>query len=202
MSLYRTLTEKPWQRLSDADFAASLHTMPPQRVALRFFLAVVTIMFGLFLVAYVIRMELDDWRPMPETPQLWVNTGILFFSSMVLQWTRNRLDAGDPAKVRLGLLLGGIVTLVFVLSQLNVWQDMYAAGYVLYNNPANSFFYVLTGIHALHLLGGLFVWTRASFRVWFGGTLEEVRLGVELCTVYWHFLLLVWLVLFAVLSYT
>jgi cytochrome c oxidase subunit 3 len=61
---------------------------------------------------------------------------------------------------------------------------------------------VLTGVHVVHILGGLFVWIRAIFRVLTGMEHEKIRLSVELCAVYWHFLLLVWLVVFAVLSYT
>ena len=70
-------------------------------------------------------------------------------------------------------------------------------------NPANAFFYLLTGVHGLHLLGGLFVWARTLMRMTrLDVKPADLRLSVELCTVYWHFLLLVWLILFAVLSST
>ena len=70
------------------------------------------------------------------------------------------------------------------------------------SNPANAFFYLLTALHGLHLLGGLWVWGRTTTRVWEGTKVSEVRLSVELCTVYWHFLLLVWLALFGLLLST
>ncbi|MDT8399226.1 MAG: cytochrome c oxidase subunit 3, partial [Pseudomonadales bacterium] len=174
----------------------------PQRIALRFFLAIVGVLFTLFITAYFIRMELEDWRPMPESPLLWLNTLILFVSSVVLQWTRVMMNRGLKNKVKTGFLIGAVLTLGFVFGQLSVWQQMSAEGYYLYNNPANSFFYVLTGIHALHILGGLWIWTWAGIRLWSGTAVEGIRLSVELCAVYWHFLLLVWLVLFALLSYT
>ena len=63
-------------------------------------------------------------------------------------------------------------------------------------NPANAFFYLLTALHGLHLLGGLVAWGSTTAKVWRGVDVGDVRLSVELCTVYWHFLLLVWLVLF------
>lgn len=206
MNLYRTLTEMPWKQHGDEAAAIQAHSgiavLPPEKTALRLFLGVVTVLFTLFVTAYFVRMELNDWRPMPESPLLWFNTLLLFLSSITLQWTRQVLKQGEAAKVRLGLILGGLLTLGFVLGQVTVWRNMSAQGYFLYNNPANSFFYVLTGLHALHILGGLWVWLRASFRVWSGAAVEQIRLSVELCTVYWHFLLLVWLVLFALLSYT
>ncbi|MEX1033862.1 MAG: cytochrome c oxidase subunit 3 [Cellvibrionaceae bacterium] len=207
MNLYRILTEMPWKGHQDEAGALAAHpggavSVPPQKVALRLFLGVVGVMFALFITAYIVRMELSDWRPMPESSLLWFNTLILFLSSIALQWTRLALNRGQASKVKAGLLLGGLLTAGFVFGQVTVWRQMHAEGYILYNNPANSFFYVLTGIHALHMLGGLWVWMRASFRAWSGATMEKIRLSIELCTVYWHFLVLVWLVLFALLSYT
>lgn len=206
MNPFRLLTEKPWLNppIADGHFVASSQrsAVPAKKVALLFFLGVVSVMFGLFITAYFVRMELDDWRPMPEPALLWLNTGILFLASIVLQWTHNSLKRGQTRFLRPGLLLGALLSMAFVLGQYTVWQQMSAAGYVLYNNPANAFFYVLTGIHALHLLGGLWVWLYAGYRVWTGAAADRIKLSVELCALYWHFLLLVWLVLFALLSYT
>jgi len=202
----RALLEKPWNAHPTADGALPkmdfVQEVAPQKVALLFFLGVVAVLFGLFISAYFIRMSLDDWRPIPLSNLLWLNTGILFLSSFALQWTHNVLKRGDVHKLKTGLATGAILTLAFICGQLLVWQQMSGAGYLINNNPANSFFYVLTGIHVLHILGGLWVWTRASVRVWSGKGLEEVRLSIELCALYWHFLLLVWLVVFALLSYT
>ena len=83
-----------------------------------------------------------------------------------------------------------------------MWQQLSASGYFLTSNPANAYFYLITALHGVHLLGGLWVWARATGRVWRGTELGEARLSVELCTVYWHYLLLVWLVLFTLLLTT
>jgi len=202
MSLFRTLTDKSWEHQGSDTHFSKTRTAAPERIALRFFLGVVGVMFALFITAYFIRMDLEDWRPMPEPLLLWINTLILFISSVTLQWTRMILGRGQRNKLKSGLLAGGILSVGFIFGQLTVWQEMTGAGYYLDTNPANAFFYVLTGLHGIHLLGGLWVWTRASFKVWFGADVEEIRLSVELCTVYWHFLLLVWLVLFALLAST
>ncbi len=207
MSLFRVLSEKGWHRTPQTADGLSAEVNqalghPPQKTALMFFLAVVGVLFGLFITAYFIRMELEDWRPMPESQLLWVNTALLFLGSVALQWTHSQLKNGREAGVKAGLLLGALLTLGFVYGQYAAWQDMRAAGYYMYNNPANAFFYVMTGIHALHIIGGLWVWMRAGYRVWTGTSPEKIRLSVELCAVYWHFLLLVWLVLFALLSNT
>jgi cytochrome c oxidase subunit 3 len=68
------------------------------------------------------------------------------------------------------------------------------------SNPANSFFYMITAAHGLHLMGGLVALERTTAKVWRGAEMAQVRLSVELCTIYWHFLLLVWLVLLGLLT--
>jgi cytochrome c oxidase subunit 3 len=156
----------------------------------------------LFIIAYYIRMDLEDWRPMPEPTLLWFNTLMLFFCSVVMQWTRGAAKLGEQNKVKSGMVVAGALTLAFIFGQVSAWEELNNAGYFLANNPANSFFYLLTGLHALHILGGLWVWTRSTFKVLSGTEVKAIKLSVELCAVYWHFLLLVWLVLFALLSYT
>jgi cytochrome c oxidase subunit 3 len=204
--LFRTLTDKPWIRSPQTAEgltveASQATTLAPQKIALMFFLCVVGIVFGLFITAYFIRMQLDDWRPLPETSLLWLNTAFLFGASIALQWTQNLIKHGRQG-VGYAMVAGAVLTLAFVYGQTAAWQEMRAAGYYLASNPANSFFYVLTGLHAIHVLGGLWVWLRAGFRLWTGAEPEAIRLSVELCAVYWHFLLLVWLVLFGLLSNT
>jgi cytochrome c oxidase subunit 3 len=66
-------------------------------------------------------------------------------------------------------------------------------------NPAIAFFYLITGLHGLHLLGGLVAWGRTVARVWGDFDVAKIRHSVELCTLYWHFLLGVWVVLFGLL---
>ena len=70
-------------------------------------------------------------------------------------------------------------------------------------NPALAFFYLLTAVHGLHLLGGLYVWGRTLVRMRRKDVEAiDVQLSVELCSVYWHFLLFVWLGVFAVMLST
>jgi cytochrome c oxidase subunit 3 len=86
------------------------------------------------------------------------------------------------------------------VGQLLAWQQLRAAGYFVTSNPANSFFYMITAAHGLHLMGGLVALGRTTAKVWRGAEMAQVRLSVELCTIYWHFLLLVWLVLLGLLT--
>jgi cytochrome c oxidase subunit 3 len=183
----------------------------PARTGLWVFLAVATSFFTLFVAAYFIRMyphlaqgaALRDWRPVPEPAILWLNTGLLMAGSLGLQLARVAMGRNQFGRAAAGMWAGGVCALAFLAGQWLAWGQLQAAGYFAAGNPANAFFYVLTALHGLHVLGGLFVWTRAISRLTLGqAALVRTRLSVELCTVYWHFLLVVWLVLFALLLLT
>jgi cytochrome c oxidase subunit 3 len=131
---------------------------------------------------------------------LWFNTGVLVMSSIALQWAQMAARRNDMDVALVGLLAGGVSAFMFLAGQLLAWQQLNAAGYFLASNPANSFFYLITAVHGLHLMGGLVGLGRTTAKVLRGAEASQIRLSVELCTIYWHFLLLVWLVLLGLLT--
>jgi len=201
--LRQTFNVQPWvsEPADDAVSGASLNTNA-KAVALTAFLAVATSVFALFISAYTIRMDQPDWRPLTEPTLLWVNTFVLILASIAYHWTRNAAVGGQAERIKPGLAVSGALTILFLLGQLVAWRQLSAAGYYVNTNPANAFFYLLTAVHGLHMLGGMWVWARSTLKVWTGADADSVRLSIELCTVYWHFLLLVWIVLFGMLLST
>ena len=200
----QTINVSPWverRTIDDVPGDGAL-SLPPVKVGLGVFLAVATSLFALLISAYYMRMAGADWTTLAVPKGLWLNTGALILSSVAMQWTRVAARRGRIGGVRAGLITGGVFTICFLAGQLWVWQQLNASGYFVAANPANAFFYLLTALHGLHLLGGLWVWGKTTAKVGRGGAVGEVRLSVELCTVYWHYLLLVWLVLFALLLST
>ncbi len=170
------------------------------KVGLGVFLAVVSSLFALLIAAYFIRMETADWRPLPIPNLVWFNTGVLIASSAALQWATIAARKGLMDDVRLGVFAGGFCALLFLTGQLLAWRLMTASGYLVAGNPANSFFYLLTGVHGLHLAGGLVALGRTGEKMWRGVDLAQLRPSLGLCTTYWHYLLIVWLVLLAMLT--
>jgi len=160
---------------------------------------VVAVLFALLVTAYGGRMVYEDWRPAPQVNLLWANTFVLILSSVALQWALYSVRRGRMDAMRAGLLAGGTFTVVFLFGQVLAWRQLGAMVYFEVSNPAIAFFYLITGLHGLHLLGGLVAWGRTVVKVWGNFDVAKVRQSVELCTVYWHFLLLVWLVLFGLL---
>lgn len=200
----QTLNTQPWNANDPVENqpGRGVLNIDPAKIGLLSFIAVVTSLFALFLSAYMMRMKLGDWRPLPEPDLLWANTAILVLASFAFQLTRNAATRGLQSAVKIWLLVGGVCTILFLLGQLVAWQQLSAGGYLITGNPANAFFYLLTALHGLHLLGGMWVWGRTTARVLTGADVESVRLSVELCTIYWHYLLLVWVGLFGLLLST
>ena len=205
MSIFRILATKPWERneasLGDLHGGGEL-SLPTQKIGLFVFLSVVTVLFGLIAAANVMRMKFGDWQPLTDPQMLWVNTGVLAFSSLALQWASVSARRQNLKGLKIGFFLGGVLAVAFLAGQILDWWNLIDSGYVVLGNSAIGFFYMITAIHGLHLLGGLWAWGKSAVRIGRGVEIQELRLGVELCTLYWHFLLLVWLGMFALLLRT
>jgi cytochrome c oxidase subunit 3 len=200
--MFHELTAKPWatdQGKIDDLYAGGASTRAAKQLALRVFLAVVAVLFMLLVTAYGGRMAYEDWRPAPQVSLLWANTFVLILSSVALQWAQYSVRSGRMDAMRAGLLAAGAFTVVFLFGQVLAWRQLGTMVYFDVTNPAIAFFYLITGLHGLHLLGGLVAWGRTVAKVWGDFDVAKIRQSVELCTVYWHFLLLVWLVLFGLL---
>jgi len=206
MGFFQQITEKPWvaghSRIVDLHDRKAFF-LPSATLGLRLLLAAITVLFSLLVVAYHDRMMMGDWRTLPDPWLLWPNTVVLIVSSIGLQWASLSARRREIRGVKRGLLIGGMSAFLFLVGQLLAWQQLVELGYFAATNPANAFFYLLTALHGLHLLGGLVAWSWTSDRVWRrDAEVDRLRLCVDLCAVYWHFLLVVWLVLFALLLLT
>jgi len=153
------------------------------------FIGVASALFTLFVTAYVMRMAAVDATKIALPAQLWLSTACLVAGSVLMEWAARA--QGSPSAHRL-LWAGGIATMAFIGAQLWAWQALLDAKVGLAAHPAASFFYVFTALHGLHVLGGLVAWSVAmqAGAAW----------RVALCARYWHFLLVLWLGLYAALA--
>ena len=194
MSLIARLTEKSWE---SRPAAPETDRPPAAKVLLVLYFGVAVVLFGLVTSAYLMRMgmpgmahgPMGGWRPLPEPPLLWVNTGILLLASLAAEAARIAARGGRP----LGWgVAAGLLGLLFLLGQLLLWRQLVDAGHGLRGDPAAAFFYLITALHGLHVLGGLYFWARAMLAVRGEG---NAALRFQLTAAYWHFLLLVWLLM-------
>lgn len=176
--------------------------MPSKKVFLGGFLAVVTSLFMLFFSAYRIRMEYPDWVSLNDPQILWINSAFLILASVFYQYAKTSAHKNNEGGIRVGLVMAGLFTWCFLYGQYWAWQELNNQGYFIYSNPANAFFYMLTSVHALHILGGLWVWGRSTIKAWTGADAASMKSSVGLCAAYWHFLLVLWLIMFYLLLST
>jgi len=201
----KLLSEKPWLT-EGCDVSDTTREEPlsfrASYFGLKILLSVATVLFMLTVIAYAYRMTFGDWKPIPEPWLLWINTGFLVLGSVGMQKAWNSAYRGYLDGLKTGMLIGGVCIIAFLIGQCYVWEELVGTGYYASANVAAAFFYVLTAFHALHVLGGLVAWLRASSVIWRHKSIDKVRTTVELCAIYWHFLLFLWIVLFALLLLT
>ncbi len=169
---------------------------------------VVTMLFALVTIAYLMRSQFPDWRslagdlggPLDQPLRLWLNTALLLASSVCLQWASSSARRDQAAGLKRGLALGVVFALAFLLGQLGVWQDLNGRGYGVEGNPANSFFYLITGLHGAHLLGGLVALGVVVAHAGQGAAPAKLRGALAMCSLYWHFLFALWLLMFALVA--
>ena len=218
--LIRRLQERPWTEVGviagSHDLGGRASSAP--KVGLWVFLGVVSSVFTIFIGAYFMRMDMSHggvaaqnmqmWVPVDEPVLLWINTLLLVAASIAIQLAHSHAGRWGIAEMRRYFNAAGILTMLFLLGQGYAWQMLYSTGQYGVSSPAFSFFVLLTAVHGLHLVGGLYVWSRTAGKLRAG--LEDadlievgaIRQSMQLCATYWHYLLLIWIVLFAILLST
>ena len=206
-SIFQLLSQKPWDpeqaKIDNAHDGVTLD-VSRGKFGLRYLMVISTIFFCLFIVTYSDRLVYADWKSMPEPFLLWFNTIVLFITSAVFISAQiaSKKSQFDITKNR--LLIIGFLSLAFLIGQLLVWFQLISLGYYVSSNPANAYFYVFTALHGLHLIGGLVYWFLTIKKVWIPNdiVIAEAKHTIELCAIYWHFLLAVWVVLFGLMIFT
>jgi cytochrome c oxidase subunit 3 len=195
-----------WKRIVPADgdlHVATEYSPPPSSTAIWVFLFAVTMMFAAFSSALIVRKGSSmDWQSFTLPSILYFNTFLLLLSSVTLEVARRRvadfmgglkLHIGSPARwlyITLGL------GLLFVIGQYVAWRQLRAQGLYLATNPSSSFFYLLTAVHALHILGGLTALLLVISKL----SKSTLRRNTLVATSrYWHFMGVLWIYLMALM---
>lgn len=162
-----------------------------------FLLATCGSIFALFaslIIAYYWRSRTPPfWDPIDLPPTLWLSTGLLLVSSVTFEWARRLFRRGNHREASHLFVVTACLGAGFLSSQITAWRELVRAGVYLSQNPHSSFFYLFTGFHALHVLGGMVMLLIVLLRKY------PRRELVDVVVYYWHFLGVLWLVLFGVL---
>jgi len=208
---------------SSADFAARLRRA---RLGLIVGLTGIVMIFVSYSSAYVVRKGLPtldpetgtlvhDWLPLQLPKFLLVNTLVLLVSTLTMELARrqaarevlascNSSVATTPRTETQGmpwLAVTGILGLSFLAGQWLVWRELAARGFYVSTSPSSSFFYLLTGTHGIHLLGGILALLAASAASLLRQPAESRAVAVDITAWYWHFMTFLWVYILCLLEF-
>ena len=187
-------------RAEDCPVPETALRMDTAQVGLWAGLATISMLFAGFTSAYLVRRSGADWQPVSLPRILWLNTGLLLASSIALEIARARMKKGRREALKLWLGITLVLGLGFLMGQILAWERLAAQGVYLPTSPHSSFFYMLTAVHGLHLLGGILALLYAVGRASRASSQGSLARGIGLSATYWHFVGGIWLYLFVLLA--
>src|SRR5438105_3552745 len=194
----------PADRGGDGDSGDSSSSFPISnwQVGIWLLLTAIIMLFAGLSSAYIVLRGVPAWQNIQLPSLLWTNTAVLLLSSLAIELSRRAILRSDLPSMRRWLSVGGVLGLAFLAGQLAAWRQLVNAGVYLPSTLQSSFFYILTGLHGLHLMGGVVALSIVLVMA-FKNRLSALRYEpLKLCSTYWHVMdaLWVWLFLLLLLS--
>ena len=170
-----------------------------QKSAVIIIFGIATVLFSLIFTGYIYSVPPEqDTKYLLKPNLLWINTFILFVISFYFNKTTNELKKSEIINIKKNLLIIGGLSYLFLFGQVAFWIQLMKSGNYVQTNNYFSSFYIFTALHGLHLLGGLFFWGKVASRVLKiknEKILDEEK-NISALSMYWTFLLVVWLAFF------
>jgi len=177
------------------------------RIGMWFVLLVVMMTFGGLMSAYIVIATngVLEWRPFDLPKQIWISTFLILASSLTYQIAQNALDKNNQSKSKNFLLATTVFGGMFIASQLLAWVRLVQDGVYMESNPYAGFFYILTSVHAVHVIGGIIALGYILLRTWLPTVSEEELIQRQQISGtigwYWHFMDVLWIVLVLLLGF-
>ncbi len=177
------------------------------RILTGFLLLIVLMTFGGLMAAYVViaTNNVAEWSPFDLPIQVWISTAIIIVSSLTYHLAQSAVMREDNLASKKWLVVTTVFGAAFISSQLLAWLALTSRGLYIRGNPYAGFYYILTAVHAVHVLGGMTALGTILLKVWHGVRGEEaIQRSKTLSQVvgwYWHFMGALWIVLFVLLGF-
>jgi cytochrome c oxidase subunit 3 len=184
------------EKLAYIEGAEQPLAMHPKKFALWLFIVSVVMVFASMTSAYIVRMSEGRWLEFELPDIFWYTSVIIILSSISLHWAYISAKKDSLDQLRVALVVTVIFGTAFLVGQWYSWVALVDRDVYFVGNPAGSFLYVFTGLHALHLISGvifLIIVLISSLRYKIH---SQSMAQMEMCTTYWHFLGGLWLYLF------
>jgi cytochrome c oxidase subunit 3 len=176
--------------------AEPTYSMNPKKFILWLFIVSIVMIFAALTSAYIVRQAEGNWLQFEMPTMLYISSVVILLSSATLHWSYISAKKDKLANLKIGIILSTLLGLVFLATQFEAWKELVAMDVYFVGNPAGSFLYVLTGLHAFHLIFGvifLIIVLISSFR----DKVHSKDLNLmEMGATFWHFLGGLWIYLF------
>ncbi len=197
-------SDKPDENTS---FEAEPFIPNKSRILTAFLLLVVMMTFGGLMAAYIViaTNNVAEWRPFDLPIQVWISTALILISSLVYHFGKIAVDRNDQPSAKKWFVATTVLGAAFISSQLLAWIALSSRGLYMRGNPYAGFFYILTAVHAVHVLGGIAalgsILLRSLKPTERPDEIAKRRTMAQVVGWYWHFMGVLWLVLFILLGF-
>ncbi len=155
----------------------------------------IIMMFAGLTSAFIVKSNQANWNPVEIPKVFWLSTGAILLSSITVQMALRSFKQREMSQYRLLIGLTLLLGVVFVLLQWKGFQQLWAQNITFRGAGAGQFLYVIFGLHALHVLGGVIALIVMFIRAFFGRIKLYSSIPVEVAATYWHFVDLLWIYL-------
>ena len=177
------------------------------RILTAFLLLVVLMTFGGLIAAYIVIATngVAEWQPFDLPIQVWISTAIIVVSSFTYHFGKTAVALNDQPRSKHWLSITTVLGAAFISSQILAWVTLNARGLYVQSNPFAGFFYILTAVHAVHVLGGITALGSVLLRSWYPtsnpANIAKREALAQVVGWYWHFMGGLWIVLFILLGF-
>ena len=168
----------------------------PHKFAMWLGIAGMVMLFASLTSAYIIRKSAGNWTEFNLPSVFWINTLLVIGSSVTLFFAVRNHKALNNGQYKIWITLTSVLGILFLIGQIKGWKDLTAGGILLTGNPSGSFVYVISGLHAVHMLGGVIALLIATIASWIKPFNPKKITGLEVISIYWHFVAVLWIYLF------
>jgi cytochrome c oxidase subunit 3 len=162
-------------------------------------MASIVIFFGAFCSYYLVMHANANWLTFNLPALFYVSTALIILSSATMYWAQQSIKKNNLTAVKQAMLLTLLLGIGFCISQIEAWKDLYSHGIVFagkQSSIAGGILYVITSMHFLHIVAGIMALSVTYVKSLKSKYSAENHLGLSLCGIFWHFLDILWVILF------
>lgn len=156
----------------------------------------ITMMFAGFTSAYIVKSNQAGWVPVQLPKIFYLSTVLILLSSGTIYLAQRMFKQREMAKYRLLITTTALIGIAFVVTQFLGFSELWAQNITFKESVAGSFFYVIAGVHGLHVAGGVVALFVMFFRAFSTSTRYYSSTPVDVVSIYWHFVDILWIYLF------